>query len=48
VQERRYELRRHALDVGFAPQQWSALVRGYGTADPQGGVENDRNGVPRN
>ena len=29
VQEHRYQLRRLALDVGFEPQQWSALVRGY-------------------
>ena len=35
VQNRRYELRRHALDAGFEPQQWSALLRGHGVAaDP--------------
>ena len=38
VQEHRYQLRRLALDAGWQPEQWSALLRGHGAAaDPPGG-----------
>lgn len=42
VQNRRYELRRRALDAGFEPQQWSALLRGHGAADPPPAYVNHR------
>lgn len=42
VQEHRYQLRRLALDAGWQPEQWSALLRGHGAADPPPAYVNHR------